>query len=192
MATILIVDDDPQVTSAIGAFFERGGHHVVRAAGGKDAIDAYHAERFDLVLLDVRMPEVDGFEVLSRIGGDDAVVIMITGHGDIELAVRAMREGAENFLTKPIDLHHLGAAAEHALEKKRVRQAKRHARRSLADVERAHIERTLHAHNENRTRAARELGISRATLIHKIKIYGLESHPPSRAMSSSAHSAVTS
>lgn len=122
MPTVLIVDDEPHITSALGAFFERGGHQVLRAHSGEEGIQAAAQGRPDLVLLDVRLPDMTGFDVLERLRGGSALVIMITGHGDVPLAVRAMQSGAENFLTKPVELAHLGAVADRAFEKVRLRQ----------------------------------------------------------------------
>lgn len=128
MATILIIDDDPSVTAALGAFFERGGHHVVRTGTAEEGIETFLRVRPDLVLLDLRLPDGSGFDVLTRLRSEEPVVIIITAHGEIPLAVQAMQEGAENFLTKPVDLPHLGAAAERALEKARLRTLARFAR----------------------------------------------------------------
>lgn len=126
MATVLIIDDEPDITSALGTFFERAGHQVMRAHTGEEGIEGVKRGRPDLVLLDLRLPDMTGFDVLERIRDDRAVVIMITGHGDIELAVRALQSGAENFLTKPIELAHLGMAAERAFEKAHLRQMNRY------------------------------------------------------------------
>ncbi|HYD54180.1 MAG TPA: sigma-54 dependent transcriptional regulator [Gemmatimonadaceae bacterium] len=126
MPTVLIIDDEKDITSALGTFFERSGHQVMRAHTGEEGIDSVKRGRPDLVLLDVRLPDMTGFDVLERIRDEHPVVIMITGHGDIELAVRAMQGGAENFLTKPIELAHLGAAAERAFEKAHLRQMNRY------------------------------------------------------------------
>ena len=128
MATILIIDDDPSVTAALGAFFERGGHQVVRAGTAEEGIETFLRVRPDIVLLDLRLPDGSGFDVLTRLRSENPVVIIITAHGEIPLAVQAMQEGAENFLTKPVDLPHLGAAAERALEKARLRTLARFAR----------------------------------------------------------------
>jgi DNA-binding NtrC family response regulator len=128
MATILIIDDEPAVVTALGAFFERSGHQIVRAGTAEEGIEAFLRVRPDLVLLDLRLPDGTGFDVLARLRSEEPAVIMITGHGDIPLAVQAMQQGAENFLTKPIDLSHLGAAAERALEKARLRRLARRAR----------------------------------------------------------------
>ena len=128
MATVLVIDDTPAVAAVIGAFFERAGHQVVRMHSGEEGIAAFQRTRPDLVLLDLQLPDVSGFDVLARIKEYEPVVIMITGHGDIPLAVQALKEGAENFLTKPLDLDHLRVAAERGLEKARLRQLARYMR----------------------------------------------------------------
>lgn len=128
MATILVIDDSPEVTTVLGAFFERAGHQVVRVHSGEDGVNAYQRTRPDLVLLDLQLPDMSGFDVLDRINSDEPVVIMITGHGDIPIAVQALQRGAENFLTKPVDLDHLRAAADRGLEKARLRQLARYMR----------------------------------------------------------------
>jgi two-component system response regulator AtoC len=123
MASVLIVDDERPVTDAFASFFERhGGHSVVCAYTGAEGIAAYEATRPDLMLLDLRLPDMTGFDVYERIRERAPVVIMISGHGDIPLAVQAMQSGAENFLTKPVDLAHLAVVAERAFEKVRLRQ----------------------------------------------------------------------
>jgi DNA-binding NtrC family response regulator len=126
MASILIVDDEPAITATLGTYFERnGGHAVTKAHTGQEGINLFRQLRPDLVLLDVRLPDMTGFDVLERIRDDNGTVIMITAYGDVPLAVQAMQNGAENFLTKPVELAHLGAAAERAFEKSRLRQMNR-------------------------------------------------------------------
>lgn len=125
MSTILLIDDERDITAVLGTFFERGGHQVVRAHSGEEGIDWFRRTRPDLVLLDVNLPDMSGFDVLSRLREHQPVVIMVTGQGDVPSAVRAMQEGAENFLAKPVELPHLGVAAERALEKARLRQMNR-------------------------------------------------------------------
>jgi len=123
MASVLIVDDEPAITSALGLYFERsGGHTVVSAHTGTEGLDAVKRARPDLVLLDVRLPDMTGFDVLDEICHGHAAVVMMTAYGDVPLAVQAIQRGAENFLIKPIELPHLGAVAERAFEKARLRQ----------------------------------------------------------------------
>ena len=132
MPKVLIIDDEPDLVSALATFFERRGHEVSRALTARDGVDIFRRTRPDLVLLDVRLPDRSGFEVLADIRDEQPVVIMITGHGDVPLAVRAMQEGAENFLTKPVELEHLGAAADRAFEKARLREMNRYLRNRLS------------------------------------------------------------
>jgi DNA-binding NtrC family response regulator len=126
MASVLIVDDEPAITATLGTYFERnGGHAVTKAHTGQEGINLFRQLRPDLVLLDVRLPDMTGFDVLDRIRDENGTVIMITAYGDVPLAVQAMQNGAENFLTKPVELAHLGAAAARAFEKSRLRQMNR-------------------------------------------------------------------
>jgi DNA-binding NtrC family response regulator len=126
MASVLIIDDEQAITSALGTYFERAGHDVMRAHTGEEGIVCVRRALPDLVLLDLRLPDISGFDVLERIREYNCVTIMITGYGDVADAVRAMQAGAESFLTKPIELAHLGAAADRAFEKSRLRQMNRY------------------------------------------------------------------
>jgi two-component system response regulator HydG len=127
MASILIIDDEVAIASAFATFFRHDGAHVVTEAHtGTEGIEAYRRVRPDLVLLDVRLPDMTGFDVLSKIRDDHPVVIMVTAYGDVPMAVDALHRGAENFLTKPVDLSHLAAAAERALEKASLRRMNRY------------------------------------------------------------------
>lgn len=126
MASILIVDDEVAIAAAFAMFFRHDGQHVVHEAHtGAAGVDAYWRLRPDLVLLDVRLPDMTGFDVLAKIREDDPVVIMVTAYGDVAMAVDALHKGAENFLTKPVDLSHLAAAADRALEKSHLRRMNR-------------------------------------------------------------------
>ncbi len=127
MASVLIIDDEAALTSALAAFFGRtGGHTVSVAHTGADGLQLFQRIRPDLVLLDIRLPDMTGYEVLERLRHEPAAVVMMTGFGEVALAVQAMQQGAENFLTKPIDLAHLGAVAERAFDKARLRQMNRY------------------------------------------------------------------
>ena len=127
MASILIIDDEVAIASAFAMFFRHDGRHVVSEAyTGGDGVEAYWRLRPDLVLLDVRLPDMTGFDVLAKIREDDPVVIMVTAYGDVAMAVDALHKGAENFLTKPVDLAHLAAAAERAIEKSQLRRMNRY------------------------------------------------------------------
>ena len=126
MASILLIDDEASITASLGAFFERSGHTVHRAHTGAEGVAIFRRTRPDVVLLDLRLGDMTGFEVLEKIREHEPVVIMMTGHGDVEQAVKAMQLGAENFLTKPIELDHLAVVTERALEKAKLRQMSRY------------------------------------------------------------------
>lgn len=119
---LLIVDDDEAVLKSLADYFERLGYAVVRAPTGRAGITAYQQQRPDLVILDLKLPDIDGLQVLEALRQFRAVVILLTGYGDIPTAVRAMQLGAENFLTKPVDLPHLVACVERGLEKDELRR----------------------------------------------------------------------
>ena len=127
MASILIIDDEVAIATAFAMFFRHDGAHVVTEAHtGAEGIEAFQRVKPDLVLLDVRLPDMTGFEVLAKIRDEHPVVIMVTAYGDVPMAVDALHKGAENFLTKPVDLSHLAAAAERALEKAALRRMNRY------------------------------------------------------------------
>jgi len=197
--SILLIDNDADVLRAVGDYFERIGYEVGRADVAEAGFEAFDRMRPDVVILDLHLPDLGGLDVLERLRSQGGSVILLTGQGDMETAVRAMQLGAEHFVTKPVDLSHLAAATARVCDKvglarqnALLREALdrllrgaggaggagggdgRHKPLALAEVERVHIEKTLRFHAGNRTRAAQELGISRATLINKIKVYGLD------------------
>jgi DNA-binding response OmpR family regulator len=119
---LLIVEDDEAVLKGLGDYFAVLKYDVIRAPTGKQGISAFDAYGPDVTLLDLKLPDIDGLQVLETIRRHRAVVIILTGYGDIPTAVLAMQLGAENFLTKPIDLPHLAAAVERAVEKQELRR----------------------------------------------------------------------
>jgi len=132
--TLLLVDDDAAVLRAIGDYFERLGYEVWRDGTGEESIETFHRVRPDVVLLDLHLPDASGLVVLERLRREGGSVILLTGQGDIETAVKAMQLGAENFLTKPVDMVHLAAAVARVAEK--VRLSRQNARLRVLDHER--------------------------------------------------------
>ncbi len=128
---LLFVDDEDPVRRSLGKYFREIGHEVHLAASGKEGIALYQTVEPHVVILDLRMPGMSGLEVLEVLRKQNATVIMLTGHGEIETAVEAMRLGAENFLQKPIDLKHLAAAVGKAGEKADLRRENRELRARL-------------------------------------------------------------
>ena len=195
--SVLLVDGDADMLRASGDYFDRIGYEVGRCGSAGAAIEAFDRLRPDVVILDLHLPDAGGLDVLERLRARGGSVIVLTGSGDGDTAPRAMQLGAEQVVTKPVDMDHLAAATTRVCEKVHLarqntllREAlerllparpgpvgggdRGHQPQALADVERVHIEKTLRLHGGNRTRAAQELGISRATLINKIKVYGLD------------------
>jgi len=106
---ILVVDDEIEITDFVGEFLKAKGYHVVTANDGFTALEKVVSEKPDLVLLDIKMPKMDGLETLKRIREIDPVVgvVMVTVIKDEEIAGRAMELGAFDFINKPIDLTQL-------------------------------------------------------------------------------------
>ncbi|HET7790073.1 MAG TPA: sigma-54 dependent transcriptional regulator [Gemmatimonadales bacterium] len=115
--SVLLIDDEEAVLKSIGAYFEKIGCDVYRAPTAAAGLELYDRTRADVVILDLHLPDAQGLDVLEKLKTKGASVILLTGHGDIETAVRAMQGGAENFLTKPVDMTHLAAAAARVSEK---------------------------------------------------------------------------
>lgn len=114
---VLIVDDDEAVLKGLSEYFERLRYEVVRAPTGRQGVAAFESQEPDVTILDLRLPDIDGLQVLEILRKKRALVILLTGYGDIPTAVQAMQMGAENFLTKPVDLPHLVATVERSIEK---------------------------------------------------------------------------
>jgi two-component system nitrogen regulation response regulator NtrX len=117
MARLLIVDDEKSVRDALRQLFEYEGHEVAMAVDGPEALTRFESFEPDVSFLDVKMPVLDGLEVLSRFRQVDgrAVVVMISGHGSIGTAVEATRQGAFDFLEKPLDTDRLLVTLRNAL-----------------------------------------------------------------------------
>ncbi len=121
--SVLLVDDDPAVLKPLGAFLETAGYEVFPETTGQGAIERFTRQLPDVVVLDLCLPDMSGLEVLQQLRDHEAVVILLTGHGDIETAVEAMHLGAENFLTKPVDMPHLKSVVDRAYDKVRLQRA---------------------------------------------------------------------
>jgi len=129
---LLFIDDEESVRRALGNYFRELGHDVHLAASGKEGLAQFEQVQPHVVILDLRMPGMSGLEVLEALRSRDTAVLMLTGHGEIETAVQAMRLGAENFLQKPVDMPHLVAAVEKAGEKAELRRENRELRARLS------------------------------------------------------------
>jgi DNA-binding response OmpR family regulator len=126
---ILVVDDDPLNRKLLAKSLEREGHEVHVADGGKACLDVLASTAVDVVLLDILMPDLDGFEVLRRMKDDLELrhipVVMISGLEDIESVVRCIELGAEDFLPKPFDPVILRARVNAGLDRMRLYELER-------------------------------------------------------------------
>jgi len=133
---ILLIDDEPDVLRAISEYLDDLGHIVYTAGSGAEALRTLQNEQIDIVVSDIKMPRMDGFDVLRQIKkvAPGTEVIMITGHGDIDSAVKAMREGAFDFFTKPVKLRELTASMERTVRFHRLYQEKERYRKRLEEL----------------------------------------------------------
>lgn len=120
MAKILVIDDQRSIRTTLKDILELEGYEVDLAENGKEGVEKYAETKYDLVLTDIKMPEMDGLEVLSLImeKNSDVPVVMISGHGNIDTAVDAIKKGAYDFIEKPLDLNRLLITVKNAIEKK--------------------------------------------------------------------------
>jgi two-component system nitrogen regulation response regulator NtrX len=133
MARILIIDDEESIRATLAHILTDEKHIVVTCESGEEGLARYAREEFDLVLLDLWLPGVDGMTVLERLyAAGPTPVIVISGHGNIDTAVRATRLGAYDFLEKPLSLDRVLLTVNHALADRRLRDEVRDLRRDIA------------------------------------------------------------
>ena len=132
-ARVLIVDDEKSMRDLLSITLEKEGYDVETAAGGELAIEMLHREMVDAVITDLRMPKVDGLQVLraAKESSPDIAVIVITAVASTETAVEAMKLGAYDYITKPFKLDEVNLIVRNALERKRLRDENLYLRRQL-------------------------------------------------------------
>ncbi len=131
---ILTIEDDRSVRESFVAYLEDCGYIAVSAPNGKEGVELFYNEKPDLVLVDLRMPEIDGLEVLKELSGrfPDIPLIVISGTGVITDAIEALHSGAWDYILKPVeDMTMLTYAIEKALDKSRLQQENRKYRAEL-------------------------------------------------------------
>ncbi len=136
---LLVVDDNKVNRLLLGRSLEQQGHRVAFAENGRQALDMLHNNEFDLVLLDIQMPEMDGYQVLEKVTGDldlrDLPVIITSALEELDSVVRCIEMGAEDYLIKPVNPVLLRARISAGLEKKRLRDQQRELIRRFATAE---------------------------------------------------------
>ena len=122
MACVLIVDDEKNIRSGLALAFEYEGYDTLEAENGEVAWNIINKKSVDLVITDLRMPVMSGYELLKRAASTFPTlpIIVLTGHGSIEDAVKAMQDGAIDFFTKPVDLDHIMLTAKKALNNSKI------------------------------------------------------------------------
>lgn len=119
MAKILVIDDEKSIRNALEEVLVYENHKVDLSSDGDEGLELFKKNNYDVVLLDIKMPKTDGIEVLEQISSEapDIPVIMITGHGNVDTAVEAIKKGAFDFIEKPLDLNRLLITIRNALDK---------------------------------------------------------------------------
>src|SRR5512135_28041 len=119
---LLIVDDEPLVCESLKEMLSMEGYRVDAAVNGLAALDKLQTDQYQLVLSDIQMPGLNGIELLKELKGrsPDTAIIFITGHGHIDAAVEAIKLGAYDYITKPIDELRLKLTIGHALEQQQL------------------------------------------------------------------------
>ncbi|HSU85145.1 MAG TPA: sigma-54 dependent transcriptional regulator [Chthoniobacterales bacterium] len=133
MHTILVVDDEADIRKSLSGVLEDEGYKVSTVGSGEACLEALQTRSFEVVLLDIWLPGIDGLETLQRMKEreDAPEVIIISGHGTIETAVRATKLGAYDFLEKPLSLERTLIVLKHAIEARRLREENREFRKQL-------------------------------------------------------------
>jgi len=117
MSKILVIDDDRSICESLKLYLTEEGHEAHTASTGTEGLNKFVGTQPDVVILDIRLPDIDGFTVLEDLREDDekVKVIMITAHHDMETTIKAMKEGAFDYIHKPINIDELDIAIRKAL-----------------------------------------------------------------------------
>ena len=133
---ILVIDDESAIRDSLRMTLEYAGFEFVGAATGQEGLALAERESPDLVLLDIKMPGMDGMELQERLAAADPelTVIIMTGYASVETAVRALKQGAYDYITKPVDPDELSHLVSKALEHRRTKEENVRLRENLRDI----------------------------------------------------------
>ena len=133
MAHILIIDDEQPIRASLREILEYEGHTIDEAEDGADGVIAAQKKQFDVVFCDIKMPKMDGIDVLDMFKKKNILtpVIMISGHGTVETAVQSLKKGAFDFIQKPLDLNRILLTLKHALDKDELEKETKRLRRKV-------------------------------------------------------------
>ena len=166
---ILVVDDEGEIRKSLRMVLEYEGFECIEAPSAQQGIDTLRREMPDAVLLDIKMPGMDGLEALAAIRTKDAhtPILMISGHGDIPTAVEAIQKGAYDFLEKPLESERVLTAIRHAIERRRLREENTRLRHQ--------VEASMSMVGESRALGAVREAIARAAPAHATVLVSGES-----------------
>ncbi|MBE3562721.1 MAG: response regulator [Hydrogenibacillus schlegelii] len=169
---VLVIDDEKELELLAREVLEPEGIEVQAAETGLDGLELLKRNRYDVVLLDLNLPDENGLEILKQVRDKDLMtrIVIITAYGSIESAVQAMKSGANDYLAKPVSAENLKDVVMKQLSGKREDEA---YPISMQEVERKHIAYVLKLFRGNRRKTAEALGISLRTLYYKIKQFDL-------------------
>jgi len=133
MSKILVIDDEKAIRKSLREILEYENYEVEEAEDGPEAIEKITNKTFDIALCDIKMPQMDGIEVLTKLLeiNPDLPVIILTGHGSVETAVEALKKGAYDFIEKPLDMNRLLVSVRNAGEKKNLVKETKKLRRKI-------------------------------------------------------------
>lgn len=137
MATLLIIDDEKSIRKTLTEILSFEGYKIEEAADGEEGLKKFKEKTFDAVLCDIKMPKIDGMEFLQKAteAAPDVPVIMISGHGNIETAVEAVKRGAYDFIQKPPDLNRLLVTIRNAMERNKLVSEAKTLKRRVSKVQ---------------------------------------------------------
>jgi len=134
---VLVAEDEENLAHILSTFLRGRGHHVVCVGDGKTALQAVRSEAFDVALVDIVMPEMDGLETLRHLRAepDPPEVIIITGNGTVETAITAMKLGAYDYMAKPYRMAEIDVLVRRAWEKRQLARENRYLQSRLSRVD---------------------------------------------------------
>lgn len=137
MADVLIIDDEKAIRKTLSEILSFEGYKIEEASDGEEGLKKFREKSFDVVLCDIKMPKLDGIEFLQKAGeaNPDVPIIMISGHGNIETAVEAVKGGAYDYLAKPPDLNRLLITIRNAMDRRNLATETRVLKRKVSKVQ---------------------------------------------------------